>query len=232
MSILPCGLIGYFKLRDSDARHNAIMKKGEQIYVDIEDTKYRLNLPDDYDFKDLYLDIILDKDSMYDERRFYDSSLTIFKEFEFICINGQKVRNANIFNCENIFEEESSDIILPCEEEQHRIAYSVKMTEMNDIVEEQLKVFLATRTKELEMSDSPVSVEKGDCNICLDTQYLHNCITLPCSHSFHMHCISTWFTTNKSCPTCRSTKDVKDFPYSRGDNTTYALLNRELKKYF
>ena len=39
MSTFPCGLIGYFKLRDSDARHNAIMKKGEQIYVDIDDTK-------------------------------------------------------------------------------------------------------------------------------------------------------------------------------------------------
>lgn len=226
MSILPCGLIGYFKLRDSDARHNAIMKKGEQIYVDIDDTKYRLNLPDD--FKHKILDIILDKDSMYDnKRRFYDSSLTIFKEFEFICINGQKVRNANIFNCENIFEEESSDIILPCEEEQHRIAYSVKMTEMNDIVEEQLKVYLAK-----ERTDSPVSVEKGDCNICLDTQYLHNCITLPCSHSFHIHCISTWFTTNKSCPTCRSTKIGGDPFYSRGYNLTYALLNMELKKYF
>ena len=231
MSTFPCGLIGYFKLRDSDAEHFAIMKKGEQIYVDIDDTKYRLNLPDDYDFKDLYLDIILDKDSMYpDERRFYDSSLTIFKEFEFICINGQKVRNANIFNCENIFEEDFLDILPSCEEdEQHRIAYSVKMTEMNDIVEEQLKVYLAFAK---ERTDSPVSVEKGDCNICLDTQYLHNCITLPCSHSFHMHCISTWFTTKKSCPTCRSTKIGGDPFYSRGYNLTYALLNMELKKYF
>ena len=229
MSTFPCGLIGYFKLRDTDAEHFAIMKKGEQIYVDIDDTKYRLNLPDDYDFKDLYLDIILDKDSMYpDERRFYDSSLTIFKEFEFICINGQKVRNANIFNCENIFEEDFLDILPSCEEdEQHRIAFSVKMTEMNDIVEEQLNVYLAE-----ERTDSPVSVEKDDCAICLDTQYLHHCITLPCSHSFHMHCISTWFTTNKSCPTCRSTKIGGDPFYSSGYNLTYALLNMELKKYF
>lgn len=225
-AILPCGIIGYLKLRYTDVRHNAIIKKGEQIYVHIEGTKYRLDLPDYFTHQ--ILDIILDKSSRLS---FYDSSLTIYKEFEFIYINGQKVRNANIFNCENIFEE-SSAIILPCEDEQHRIAYSVKMTEMNNIVEEQLKVYLATRTKEWEMSDSPAPVEKGDCNICLDTQYLHNCITLPCSHSFHMHCISTWFTTKKSCPTCRSTKIGGDPFYSRGYNLTYALLNMELKKYF
>lgn len=39
------------------------------------------------------------------------------------------------------------------------------------------------------------------CPVCLD--YFHASATLPCSHTFCGHCISSWFRTSLSCPECR-----------------------------
>ncbi|KAE8902513.1 hypothetical protein PF005_g5880 [Phytophthora fragariae] len=46
------------------------------------------------------------------------------------------------------------------------------------------------------------------CPVCLE--YFHGSATLPCSHTFCGHCISSWFRTSLSCPECRDV--VKTVP--------------------
>ncbi|XP_013601805.1 PREDICTED: E3 ubiquitin-protein ligase ATL4-like [Brassica oleracea var. oleracea] len=49
----------------------------------------------------------------------------------------------------------------------------------------------------------------GDCSICLSPFKPEDRLRhLPlCSHAFHLDCISTWLTSNKTCPLCRSPLD-------------------------
>ena len=44
----------------------------------------------------------------------------------------------------------------------------------------------------------------NECTICLDTFSPRQiCITLPCNHKFHSHCITEWLHKELSCPNCR-----------------------------
>jgi hypothetical protein len=52
----------------------------------------------------------------------------------------------------------------------------------------------------LEKDGKPYKIEK--CNICHEEDNVVR-TTLPCNHSFHVHCIATWFRRNTSCPLCR-----------------------------
>lgn len=43
-----------------------------------------------------------------------------------------------------------------------------------------------------------------DCAVCLDPILHRDISTLPCAHSFHRHCIQTWFGQHhNTCPVCR-----------------------------
>lgn len=44
----------------------------------------------------------------------------------------------------------------------------------------------------------------NDCTICLERFSPRQlCITLPCNHTFHTHCITEWFHKELTCPNCR-----------------------------
>ncbi|XP_054781734.1 RING-H2 finger protein ATL2-like [Prosopis cineraria] len=53
---------------------------------------------------------------------------------------------------------------------------------------------------------STIHLPLNDCAICLsELQEGDEVRTLPnCSHSFHSHCIDTWFRSHSICPVCRS----------------------------
>jgi Ring finger domain len=43
-----------------------------------------------------------------------------------------------------------------------------------------------------------------ECGICKDKFTRHTkLMCLPCSHKYHMKCITQWFLTNRTCPICR-----------------------------
>ena len=48
--------------------------------------------------------------------------------------------------------------------------------------------------------------EECDCSICCQSNDLsETCYRLPCGHTFHPHCIISWFREGQStCPNCRS----------------------------
>ena len=47
-------------------------------------------------------------------------------------------------------------------------------------------------------------VENLSCTVCLeDEEDRTEAITLPCNHSFHVNCITSWLRTNNICPLCR-----------------------------
>lgn len=52
--------------------------------------------------------------------------------------------------------------------------------------------------------------ENNECSICMSTQdELSSMGRLHCGHTFHNHCIKTWFLMSKNtCPYCRSEIDV------------------------
>ena len=53
----------------------------------------------------------------------------------------------------------------------------------------------------LEKDGKPYKIKQ--CSICHEEDNVVR-TTLPCNHSFHVHCIQTWFRTgNTSCPLCR-----------------------------
>ena len=41
------------------------------------------------------------------------------------------------------------------------------------------------------------------CSVCLQKNLESPLRILSCAHYFHINCIDTWFTKNKSCPVCR-----------------------------
>jgi len=44
----------------------------------------------------------------------------------------------------------------------------------------------------------------NDCTICLERFSPRQlCITLPCNHTFHTHCITEWLNKELTCPNCR-----------------------------
>ena len=53
----------------------------------------------------------------------------------------------------------------------------------------------------LEKDGKPYKIQQ--CSICQEEDNVVR-TTLPCNHSFHVHCITKWFRTgNTSCPLCR-----------------------------
>ena len=45
------------------------------------------------------------------------------------------------------------------------------------------------------------------CAICCDSESYLDWQTLPCGHSFHGICLSSWLWKNKSCPVCRTSEE-------------------------
>ena len=44
----------------------------------------------------------------------------------------------------------------------------------------------------------------NECTICLEEFSPRQiCITLPCNHKFHSHCITEWLHKELTCPNCR-----------------------------
>ncbi|KAM7254814.1 hypothetical protein ACFE04_020055 [Oxalis oulophora] len=50
------------------------------------------------------------------------------------------------------------------------------------------------------------STELLECSVCLsDFQHGERARVLPkCNHTFHLHCIDTWFSSHSTCPLCRA----------------------------
>lgn len=42
----------------------------------------------------------------------------------------------------------------------------------------------------------------GECSVC-QSEMTNEQFELPCSHVYHIHCISNWVVKNKTCPLCR-----------------------------
>ncbi len=50
--------------------------------------------------------------------------------------------------------------------------------------------------------------EKKDCVICLTAFEKGNqVLILPCTHLFHPNCIKDWFSSNNTCPICKTAID-------------------------
>lgn len=47
----------------------------------------------------------------------------------------------------------------------------------------------------------------NSCVICCDSESYSDWQTLPCGHSFHSMCLSSWLWKNQSCPVCRTSKE-------------------------
>jgi hypothetical protein len=46
-------------------------------------------------------------------------------------------------------------------------------------------------------------VNDDDCVICMDKLKKNNTVVLPCTHKFHINCISEWAQNHYTCPLCR-----------------------------
>jgi hypothetical protein len=62
----------------------------------------------------------------------------------------------------------------------------------------------STTQQETEIVSSVVGGLDPICSICRDNfEYIDITRQLICEHIFHINCIDTWFTKNKTCPECR-----------------------------
>lgn len=65
-----------------------------------------------------------------------------------------------------------------------------------------------TRLSEEDISRLEITPYEGDdvqCSICLNNISTGQDVTrLACEHTFHSHCIQTWFRRGTSCPVCRA----------------------------
>ncbi|RZF34189.1 hypothetical protein LSTR_LSTR003599 [Laodelphax striatellus] len=43
----------------------------------------------------------------------------------------------------------------------------------------------------------------SNCSICLENLAIRRNLQLPCTHSFHAHCLEEWINRNRVCPQCR-----------------------------
>lgn len=72
----------------------------------------------------------------------------------------------------------------------HQILYIAHVNNNNLIIETPFK-----------KDGKPYKINQ--CNICFEEDNIVRS-TLPCNHTFHLHCISKWFRIgNSSCPMCR-----------------------------
>jgi hypothetical protein len=56
----------------------------------------------------------------------------------------------------------------------------------------------------------PICGKECECSICMSDDNDNDKGTLPCGHTFHVHCIAQWFLSSKNtCPNCRHVIDVK-----------------------
>ncbi|CAG8449226.1 8817_t:CDS:1 [Cetraspora pellucida] len=68
------------------------------------------------------------------------------------------------------------------------------------------------------------------CTICLEE--IISFTFLPCTHTFHSKCISTWLKEHKSCPMCRDRLDNEDIEFvtSQINNSYRRKLKRKRKE--
>ena len=56
---------------------------------------------------------------------------------------------------------------------------------------------------ELESQETAEMHEGDECVICMSENPCDGHVRLPCGHSFHYPCISSWLQTQSTCPVCR-----------------------------
>ena len=61
-------------------------------------------------------------------------------------------------------------------------------------------------------TDDCDAVVAGECSICLEQNEEAYCMIKSCSHSFHKKCLNKWYSTNNSCPYCRTQIVNKEKP--------------------
>lgn len=67
------------------------------------------------------------------------------------------------------------------------------------------------------------------CSICMDE--IEDATTLPCGHTFHGKCLSTWLWTQQSCPNCRMQPEetnVTERNAEIADNSSLRTLIRSI----
>ncbi|XP_015918327.1 uncharacterized protein [Parasteatoda tepidariorum] len=78
----------------------------------------------------------------------------------------------------------------------------------------------------IQTSNSNSTDEQHDCVICQDAETDTDKQRLPCGHSFHKLCVTTWLELTNSCPVCRQKLDITNGQLDFGqriENITFRL---------
>ena len=72
-----------------------------------------------------------------------------------------------------------------------------------NLVEKSKVISWGSRTQGVP-SDERDNLSEQFCSVCRENfEYVDITRQLACEHIFHINCIDTWFTKNKTCPECR-----------------------------
>lgn len=121
------------------------------------------------------------------------------------------VSRPNIVNGELVVNGEPADYSYPMEYSDMPPLETVPESSWGNEIEESWYVEVVNLVNEKLIEKSSVSMNYFNdnfCVICQDNIQIapkQKCImrVLECTHAFHIDCVDKWFTTNKTCPTCK-----------------------------